>query len=63
MKAVVCRNAEPRAEDLPDPKPGRGKVLLNVRRCGICGSDLHVRHHCDHMRKLGSSQDSEICAR
>jgi threonine dehydrogenase-like Zn-dependent dehydrogenase len=52
MKAVVCRNAELTVEDLPDPKPGRGKVLLNVRRCGICGSDLHVRHHCDHMRQL-----------
>jgi threonine dehydrogenase-like Zn-dependent dehydrogenase len=22
-------------------------VLIDVLRCGICGSDLHARHHCD----------------
>lgn len=27
--------------DLPKPDPGPGEVLLRVRRCGICGSDLH----------------------
>lgn len=24
-------------------------MLLNVLRCGICGSDLHARHHADEM--------------
>jgi len=48
MKAVVCRNAELRVEDLPDPVPGRGQLLVKVLRCGICGSDLHVRRHCNH---------------
>ena len=28
--------------DVPDPTPGPGEVLLAVRGCGICGSDLHV---------------------
>ncbi|MBV8667307.1 MAG: alcohol dehydrogenase catalytic domain-containing protein, partial [Burkholderiaceae bacterium] len=50
MKAVVCNDAKLSVRDLPEPKPGKGKVLLNVLRCGICGSDLHARHHCDHMR-------------
>ena len=27
---------------VPDPAPGPGEVLLRVRGCGICGSDLHV---------------------
>ncbi|MEZ4333384.1 MAG: alcohol dehydrogenase catalytic domain-containing protein [Myxococcota bacterium] len=27
---------------VPDPSPGPGEVLLRVRGCGICGSDLHV---------------------
>lgn len=48
MKAVICQNAELRVEDIPEPVPGKGQVLLEVLRCGICGSDLHARHHCDH---------------
>lgn len=47
MKAVVCENAELEVADVPDPEPGPGQVLVEVRRCGICGSDLHARHHCD----------------
>lgn len=52
MKAVVCHNAELSVRELPEPTPGRGKVLLNVLRCGICGSDLHARHHCDQWSQL-----------
>jgi len=29
-------------ENLPDPEPGEGEVLIRVGRCGICGSDLHM---------------------
>ena len=52
MKAVVCQNSELSVRDLPEPAPGKGQLLLKVLRCGICGSDLHLRHHCDHMRLL-----------
>ena len=24
-------------------------MLIDVARCGICGSDLHARHHCDEL--------------
>jgi len=27
--------------DFPDPHPAEGEVLLRVRACGICGSDIH----------------------
>lgn len=27
-------------EDLPDPEPGPGEVIIKVHRCGICGTDL-----------------------
>ena len=47
MKAVVCENAKLEVADLAPPEPAKGQVLLNVVRCGICGSDLHARHHAD----------------
>jgi propanol-preferring alcohol dehydrogenase len=28
--------------DLPDPVPGPGQVLLEVRACGVCRTDLHI---------------------
>jgi alcohol dehydrogenase, propanol-preferring len=31
-----------RMEDLPDPTPGPGQILVQVRTCGICRTDLHV---------------------
>ncbi len=27
----------------PDPTPGPGEVVVAVERCGICGSDLHLK--------------------
>src|SRR5438477_222976 len=29
--------------DRPDPEPGPGMVVVAVERCGICGSDLHLK--------------------
>lgn len=47
MKAVACQNSELEVIELPDPEPGPGQVLVEVVRCGICGSDLHARHHAN----------------
>jgi threonine dehydrogenase-like Zn-dependent dehydrogenase len=47
MKAVVCEQGELSVREVADPVPGPGQVLLEVVRCGICGSDLHARHHAD----------------
>ena len=49
MKAVVCQNAELSVADRAEPTPGRGQVRLTVKRCGICGSDLHARHGIDEL--------------
>jgi threonine dehydrogenase-like Zn-dependent dehydrogenase len=49
MRAVVCHEAMLEVADVPDARPGTGQVLLQVLRCGICGSDLHARHHCDEL--------------
>lgn len=52
MKAVICQNGELTVQDQGALKPGPGQVLLKVLRCGICGSDLHMRHHCNHMADM-----------
>ncbi len=40
---VLHRAGEPlREEELPDPRPRAGQVLLEVAACGICRTDLHV---------------------
>ncbi|MCV7194309.1 zinc-binding dehydrogenase [Mycolicibacterium brumae] len=49
MKAVSCLQGELSVVELPDPRPERGQLLLEVRRCGICGSDLHARSHTDDL--------------
>jgi threonine dehydrogenase-like Zn-dependent dehydrogenase len=52
MRAVVCENAELKVVDRPEPTPARGQVRLAVKRCGICGSDLHARHGLDQWADL-----------
>lgn len=31
-----------RLEDVPEPEPGPGEILVEVRTCGVCRTDLHV---------------------
>ena len=47
MRAVACENTKLELVDLPEPEPAKGQAVVNVLRCGICGSDLHARHHAD----------------
>jgi threonine dehydrogenase-like Zn-dependent dehydrogenase len=63
MRAVVCSNAELDVVDRPEPVPGRGQVRIEVRRCGICGSDLHARHGCDAWADLAERAGYERFAR
>jgi threonine dehydrogenase-like Zn-dependent dehydrogenase len=49
MKAVTCTNARLEVVDQPAPTPAKGQLLIGVLRCGICGSDLHARNHCDEV--------------
>lgn len=36
-------------DDVPDPAPGQGELLVRTIACGICGSDLHALRHGDQM--------------
>jgi threonine dehydrogenase-like Zn-dependent dehydrogenase len=49
MKAVTCTNAKLEVVDQPTPTPAKGQLLIDVLSCGICGSDLHARNHCDEL--------------
>ena len=43
MKAPVLKGRRTmRYEELPDPTPGEGEVVVAVALSGICGSDLHL---------------------
>ncbi len=47
MKALVKFAAGPgnmEIRDIPEPKPERGQVKIEVKEAGICGSDLHIYH-------------------
>lgn len=39
--AMFYGGTDIRVEELPEPTPGPGEVLVRVRAAGICGSDLH----------------------
>ena len=42
MKAAVLSHGALRVMDVPRPEPGPGQVLLKVRACGVCRTDLHI---------------------
>jgi threonine dehydrogenase-like Zn-dependent dehydrogenase len=52
MRAAIFRNGEIVVDQLPEPKPAAGQVLVKTLACGICGSDLHARKHAHRMVEL-----------
>src|ERR1700736_48463 len=44
MRAMVLKapRTELILEDLPEPQPGEGQVLLSIAACAVCRTDLHV---------------------
>ena len=46
MKAAVFHGLRDiRMEEVAEPKPSPGAVIVKVKYCGICGSDLHEYQH------------------
>jgi threonine dehydrogenase-like Zn-dependent dehydrogenase len=53
MRAAVLRAGRIVVrDDVDDPDPGFGQVLVGVKACGICGSDLHFAKHGTTMVEL-----------
>jgi 2-desacetyl-2-hydroxyethyl bacteriochlorophyllide A dehydrogenase len=50
MRAAVMRSKQLFVEDIPEPVPGPGQVLVETIACGICGSDLHALQFPEQMR-------------
>jgi threonine dehydrogenase-like Zn-dependent dehydrogenase len=44
-------------DDVSEPEPGFGQVLVHVKACGICGSDLHFAQHGAEMLELGRQME------
>ena len=58
MRAAIFRNGGIVVDDLGDPTPSEGQVLVKSLCCGICGSDLHAAKHTpefvDRSRRSGN---------
>lgn len=68
MKAVTFQGLHTplKFEDIADPTPGEGELVVKVGRCGICGSDLHMTedaaYGCKHGDVLGHEFAGEVVA-
>jgi threonine dehydrogenase-like Zn-dependent dehydrogenase len=45
MRAAILRNGDFVVDEIKDPTPSEGQVLVKSLCCGICGSDLHAAKH------------------
>lgn len=56
MRAAVMRDHTIVVDDIDDPTPGPGQVLVRTLACGVCGSDLHALHHGEQMVEMFREQ-------
>src|SRR3990172_6652830 len=61
MKAAVFKGKGVlEVEEVPTPTPGQGQVLVKVKYCAICGSDVH-RGFIFGMMTPGTVMGHEYC--
>ncbi|EIF30786.1 zinc-binding alcohol dehydrogenase family protein [Burkholderia sp. Ch1-1] len=54
MRAMVFDGSSAllREQEVPDPKPGPGQLLIQIHACGVCRTDLHlVDHELEHPKQ------------
>ncbi|MGH9018231.1 MAG: alcohol dehydrogenase catalytic domain-containing protein, partial [Acidimicrobiales bacterium] len=52
MRACVMRDHRLVIDDVADPRPEAGQVVVRTLACGICGSDLHFLRHARQMASM-----------
>ena len=56
MRAAVATGSSIEVrDDVPDPTPRSGQVLVHTIVCGICGSDLHALEAPEEMAQLNAA--------
>ena len=61
MRGVVFTgNRQLELRDFPDPTPGPGEVVLEIKASGMCGSDLKFYRAVSFMSPFGGYKDSGI---
>ena len=70
MRAAVLRGGQMvLRENVPEPEPGPGQVLVAVKARDICGSDRHLAKHGDevaarhHASVLGDHEGDQHAVR
>lgn len=55
MRAAIMRGQQIVTDELPDPIPAEGQVLVKTLACGVCGSDLHYLKNAHRLGELASA--------
>ncbi len=60
-QAVMTKPGAIEMREVERPKPGKGEVLLRIKRIGVCGSDIHVWHGLHPYTSYPVVQGHEVC--
>jgi threonine dehydrogenase-like Zn-dependent dehydrogenase len=55
----VARDKRLVVDDVQEPTPAHGDVLVAARACGICGSDLHTLRHAEHLPAVAAATGTD----
>ena len=59
-QAVMTSPGAIELREVARPVPGKGEVLLRIKRVGVCGSDIHVWHGLHPYTKYPVVQGHEV---
>jgi len=54
MRAAIMRDKKLVVDEIAEPEPGPGQVLVKTLACGVCGSDLHMLKFADRMVEMSA---------
>ncbi len=60
MRALVLRNGELLVDEVPEPVPGPGQILVEPLATGVCGSDLSAWQHTDEFLQASLDTDMKL---